>query len=246
MSENTTQHPESLIFNVSASAVRAAASCMAKCDLRYYLNGVFIEPHTEGVTITATNGHMLFSIIDRTGYVKAPVICSIPKHVKKSLPLRHIMDDGRSHRLLLIDAPQASKQAMTLTRVADSTEIVTDLSEHIVDAIFPDWRKAIRKAPEVTTPVTGLLNAKYVAAITKGFEKDRSMAFKAYQDGDENETFFWFQDMPEAIACIMPITCKHGLQTEFDKWRDTWAEIIKPKDPQPTTEAQEQATGAQA
>jgi hypothetical protein len=246
MSENTTQHPESLIFNVSASAVRAAASCMAKCDIRYYLNGVFIEPHTEGVTITATNGHMLLSIIDRTGYTKAPVICSIPKHVKKAMPLRHMADDGRAHRLVLIDVPQAKKQALTLTSVTDSSEIVTDLSEHIVDAHFPDWRSVIRSAPDVATPVTGMLNAQYVSALTKGFEKGVPMAFKSFQANERSQVFHWFEGMPDVIACIMPIRLAHDHKSEIGKWRETWAAILKPKDPQPTTEAQEQATGAQA
>ena len=47
---------------IQASAIRAAAICAAKKDIRYYLMGVHIKmAHRDYATVSGTNGHILFA-----------------------------------------------------------------------------------------------------------------------------------------------------------------------------------------
>jgi hypothetical protein len=49
-------------ISIQASAIRAAAICAAKKDIRYYLVGVHIKvAHLNYATIAGTNGHILFA-----------------------------------------------------------------------------------------------------------------------------------------------------------------------------------------
>jgi hypothetical protein len=49
-------------ISIQASAIRAAAICAAKKDIRYYLVGVHLNvAHRDYATVVGTNGHVLFA-----------------------------------------------------------------------------------------------------------------------------------------------------------------------------------------
>ena len=49
-------------ISIQASAIRAAAICAAKKDIRYYLVGVHVKmAHRDYATVAGTNGHVLFA-----------------------------------------------------------------------------------------------------------------------------------------------------------------------------------------
>jgi DNA polymerase III beta subunit, central domain len=246
MNDKTQEPDGSLIFNVSASAVRAVASCMAKCDIRYYLNGFYVEPHIDGVIIVATDGHKMLAIIDRTGHAERSVICGLPKLIKKAMPRRAMFDDGSSHRLKLIKTQTDDHQGLILTG-PNKEPIATSLEKHLINGAFPDWRKVFAAAPSTTNMLCGMISARYVAALTKGFEKG-PMAFRAYQEDHLKQAFIWFENFPEVISCIMPIR-SGGLAsdaTETRPWRETWAQVLpQPAQEEPTTK-QAQEEGAPA
>lgn len=58
----------------------AAAHIFSSHEItRYYLNGVYVEPHPDGgVIMIATDGHKLGAVLDPDGYADAPSICYAP------------------------------------------------------------------------------------------------------------------------------------------------------------------------
>ena len=49
-------------ISIQSSAIRAAAICAAKKDIRYYLVGVHVKvAHRDYATVAGTNGHVLFA-----------------------------------------------------------------------------------------------------------------------------------------------------------------------------------------
>ena len=59
-------------LNINAGLFYAASLFTSKEDARYYLQGVFVEPHPiEGITLTATDGVRLACIYDRSGSLAA-------------------------------------------------------------------------------------------------------------------------------------------------------------------------------
>jgi DNA polymerase III sliding clamp (beta) subunit (PCNA family) len=47
-------------INLSLSQLRAALLIAAKQDVRYYLNGVYVECDSIRTRVVATNGHMMY------------------------------------------------------------------------------------------------------------------------------------------------------------------------------------------
>lgn len=80
--------PEQRRITVSARRFGAAWHFVGKDNPRYYLQGVYIEPHHKGgVTLHGTDGVSLFSILDPDGYIEGSGgwICPLPKTPFKKL-----------------------------------------------------------------------------------------------------------------------------------------------------------------
>lgn len=64
-----------IIARVNPKYFAAINLFAAENDVRYYLCGVYIEPHPEkGAVIVATNGHIIGIIHDPEGFCAKPII----------------------------------------------------------------------------------------------------------------------------------------------------------------------------
>ena len=152
-----------------ANLFRIAYAAVSTEETRYYLNGVFIEPHhAQGVTMTATNGHVFLTIHDKTGSMGglSPVIVKIPpKLLKECKPTSKRCDTG--HRTMTVEAnglvtvyfADRTKDDYSLT---PSTE-VGRFAGAIIDGTFPDYRRVIPVVKERGTEDT--YSAKYIAML---------------------------------------------------------------------------------
>jgi DNA polymerase sliding clamp subunit (PCNA homolog) len=86
---------------IDASLVARALPFRAYNDVRYYLNGVLIEPEpTGGVNVIATDGHAMICLHDPAGRATRRLILPIGK--AQATPLRkggklHATSDGRAY-----------------------------------------------------------------------------------------------------------------------------------------------------
>jgi DNA polymerase-3 subunit beta len=120
----------------------------AERDSRYYLEGIFIEPHPEkGVILVATDGSTLGVIHDPDGWTAAPVIVG---GISKKL-ISACSSKGIEHRMTVPKLLYISQHGAVVTgdsQVFDEVNPFGSLALHmskidIVDGKFPDWRKVV-------------------------------------------------------------------------------------------------------
>lgn len=128
------------MISVDANLFRIAAFTVSTEETRYYLHGVYIEPHpVKGVIMTATNGRVLTTIHDESGDMGgcSPAIVRTPGKVlaeckaKKTKKTKQTTTEPR----LLVD-PSAD-----LATVQVDGEEKARAYRVIVDGTFPDWRR---------------------------------------------------------------------------------------------------------
>lgn len=122
-------------------------------DVRYYLEGIFIEPHPEkGVILVATDGHTLGVIHDPDGWVAAPIIVGdITKQLISACSAK-----GIEHRMTVPKLLYIGQKGAVVTgdsEVSSEIDPFAMLTLHmskiaIIDGKFPDWRKVVVKNPE--------------------------------------------------------------------------------------------------
>lgn len=139
-------------------------------DVRYYLCGVYIEPHPEkGAIIVATNGHVMGMIHDPDGFCAQPIIVGdiskqlisacVSKGVIKGLPPTglYITDGGA-----IVEYGDVQEKA-----IEPFGKTVMHLSRiQIVDGKFPDWRRVIPKKTEPSGEVM-VAQAQYLSLFEK-------------------------------------------------------------------------------
>jgi DNA polymerase-3 subunit beta len=141
----------------------------AERDVRYYLEGIFIEPHpVKGVILVATDGHTLSVIHDPDGWTAAPVIVG---GISKKL-ISACASKGIEHRMTVPKLLYISQQGAVVTgdsQVFDEVNPFGPLALHmskidIVDGKFPDWRRVVgMKRDDV--PAFPCVNAVYLARL---------------------------------------------------------------------------------
>lgn len=117
---------------------RVAFDFTSKEETRYYLNGVFVEPHpVAGVMLTATDGHRLICIRDETGYADESAIIRLDKReldYHKSAVIENDSSNGLGTR---------------------------------IDGTYPDYKRVIPKV-DVSKPFQiGSFNCDYVGSFAK-------------------------------------------------------------------------------
>ncbi|GEM_PF-1349106 len=142
----------------------------AKNDVRYYLNGVRIEPHPQlGAVIVATNGHRLAAIHDPDGWCEEPIIVGdIPRSLVAACKAK-----GNE---LTFTAPKQLWVSKTSAVVmgCDDTEPPQDpfnpMALHatritLIDAKYPDWRRVAPTKRANTPGRFPSMNPKYLAEL---------------------------------------------------------------------------------
>lgn len=124
-------------FNVDASLFRIAAMFQSTEETRYYLNGVYIEPHDkEGVLLVATDGHRLFVAHDVTGKIEGgSAIVQLGKDQIKAC--KEGRGETAPRRIVATDA----KQPLTIN--ANDAPVAVQ-AKWIIDGTFPDWRRIMK------------------------------------------------------------------------------------------------------
>ena len=121
-------------ISIQASAIRAAAICAAKKDIRYYLVGVHLKvAHRDYATVAGTNGHILFAgraaIENLENQQSADWSMTIPLEVCKKI----------SKKL----------SAVILESLPDGAYMLDGMRFVPVDGRFPDYQRVIPKCDVV-------------------------------------------------------------------------------------------------
>lgn len=185
------------MFKFKAEYLPLLAAHMANNDVRFYLNGICVEPLANGLgaLLVATDGHRLCVIHDQTATADRPHIVSIsPGAVRAAAgkkPRRmHLRDRNVEYadggRLVVIDEV--------------GEEVFVQPGRPLIDGKFPDWRKNF---PRTLTPGTGanVYNNAYIATaaeqLARLVPKNRGYVWRGVQ--------FWHDGTKEPGGQILVV-----------------------------------------
>jgi hypothetical protein len=162
--------PQRSVVIVRPHVMLAAMVAMSTEETRYYLNGIFIQPHEDGgIVLTATDGHLLVTIRDSFGYAEGPAqiwqikdmvsmikakISAQGKFLKDKALLRYEFDgsttDGKGNR-----RQGKSRLGIAFQDVDDVKDMEVG-SEHCdmlaspacIDGTFPEYGRVIPQVGE--------------------------------------------------------------------------------------------------
>lgn len=161
---------------VNANLFEIAARFVSKEETRYYLNGVYVEPHpVRGVRMTSTDGHRLVSIWDERGTCGGHGIVQLSKAALSACKAK------RNTVAVLVLEPTVSGQASATVRSLevpkyadrDATRVEADYDKWpisamdpicLIDGTFPAYMRVV---PSTVTAGVGGYNPNYVADFAK-------------------------------------------------------------------------------
>ncbi|MBX5131630.1 hypothetical protein HJB80_02845 [Rhizobium lentis] len=145
---------------VDANLFRLIWTTVSKEETRYYLNGVFIEPHPEkGALLVATDGHRMLVAHDENGQCEEKIIVKLPKYALQEC--KHKPVHG-SARILEIDHEGTGNAKISQINSGEFSDILT-VYDVLIDGTFPNWRRAVPDMSDEAPGTVGVgFNAKYL------------------------------------------------------------------------------------
>lgn len=158
-------------MKLSANAVRLAYQFAAKQDIRYYLNGVNVEPAAGGgALITATDGHRLTQVHDREATNVEPMIISLDKASQAALKRgTWVSTDIDDKRVAILNS--------------DDMPIHLQIEQYKIEAKFPDWRRVLGERKDWVQGIGGNFNVSYLADVVRLIESVTEKSAYSHRTG---------------------------------------------------------------
>lgn len=185
-------------INLKARLVAAIAQFKASHDIRYYLNGVYVEPRpTGGAVIVATNGHAMGAWLDESAEIDRPAI------LKTSAKLLTACHGAETNRLTLIDDRLA-----VVDKVGTELHIQPEPGQWEVYGKFPNWAAVIGKAADAQHGLQSALNPEYIESMSRALRigaGSKNMSMFTRQRAPHEAIVFTSIYAPNFVGVIMPM-----------------------------------------
>tara|TARA_R110000824_G_scaffold6306_7_gene29168 strand:- start:4297 stop:5472 length:1176 start_codon:yes stop_codon:yes gene_type:complete len=227
-------------FLARGDFIGKAVNFSGKADVRYYLNGVYLEPHKEqGTYIVATDGHRLGVFLDKSFTIsRSCILCNKNKDFYRALNTIPKDADYPCLKFKFIKSEDKKTDSYVFGKVKvkiyycrkNMEEIGEDADAEftidLVDGKYPDWRKVMPDVnqgfdeEEVTivgNHVAYNLNVNYLMDIKKVFNKGMgsiSQGISILHQNDEKAVMVKVTEVPEFIGLIMPMKLSVNDQQE--------------------------------
>jgi hypothetical protein len=208
---------------ISSKYIPILAGFMAKMDIRYYLNGIYVEPHPEkGVILVATDGHAMVIIHDEQGKTNGSYICALPEKIVAACSPKKLKDIYKCPQVLQFvgNAGYVMSSREADPRDISRWHIHTSYCE-IIDGKFPDWKKSI---PRVLHPADRIeVNSVHLNKITSAAKVSSGFSpVTVFTNGNIDSGAFVLRidSMPELCAIVMPmrIDDRTAIQSPVPEW----------------------------
>jgi DNA polymerase III sliding clamp (beta) subunit (PCNA family) len=180
----------------------AATLCASYQDVRYYLNGVLIEPHEErGITLTATNGHKLVSIHDEDGALTNGDSFILAASTRDAFIKAARTKSGRGKPVHITAAPDDANYGVLVLEHGD-----TRYRALKVDGTFPNWRTVMQGPTDKGASAT--FDPRYIAdfAAVEGLLHEGAVrGMRLTQNEETSAARVEFSAAPYAVGVLMPI-----------------------------------------
>jgi len=175
---------------IAARHVRITAKKLAATELfrsreetRYYLNGVYVEPHADGgVILVATDGHKMAVVRDVDGFANAPCICTAPAALVTACVKNPKAVTGMPGFVHFV----GNVGYLTARAFDIEKENPVEIGRyHIwngyapeIDGTFPDWRRVLPFVGEVVGNIPHMaINGAYVAPFVRAVSMIMGVTF---------------------------------------------------------------------
>ena len=185
------------MISLNTHLLHVAGLFVSSEQTRYYLGGVYIEPHkTQGVTMTATDGHKLIHIHDPDGACDRPILI-------KALPTGRQLKPGKRMLRRIATGTVETRGRFTLNLHdidAEQAHLIGSLLCETVDGSFPEYRRVI---PAMSKPgLSGQFNPALIAAVATAASA-LDVTCLTFRQKDKNSPAIALLG-PRAFAVLMP------------------------------------------
>lgn len=188
------------------------APFISKEKTRYYLGGINIEKHPKGgIIMTATDGHRLGTIHDKTGSIegaKSAIIAIAPalkNYIKGTGKTFYQVGNASYITLGEVEQPEAMGDM-----------VVCACNNAPIDGTFPDWRRVVPKKSSLAATKSISFDHRYVDGFLRALGKNACVT--AHFIDDTAPTIFRASTEPDFLGVLMPM--RSGVEGAFPKWFD--------------------------
>ena len=205
------------MIKVNAELFRIAYAAVSKEETRYYLRGVYVEPHpVKGVTLTATDGNQLLCIHDESGVATEKAIIRLTPDALKACKIAK-----REHaRVLTIeDGAKVNATVSVIEAEGDEAQPRAIIADCKIDGTFPDYRRVI----PVPNPLQdSAVNPPHFAGHLIIAMGDTAIALKSkirWHAADvSSPAIVLFEEAPHVVGVLMPMRSKASPKFELPAW----------------------------
>jgi DNA polymerase-3 subunit beta len=158
-------------LTVSLATLRAARTHAAEKDVRYYLQGVYLD--TTAGKVVATDGHRLFAANARGVKSHYPAVI-IPNETIDAALKQFTGEYARGKSLGTVDVTVTVDESHLA--IGTPTGSVTGKA---LDGRFPEWRRVVPTPDAVGEHVPAVLNTQYLADACEALSIARNLSKKA-------------------------------------------------------------------
>lgn len=203
------------VFNFSAKSLCLVYPYKAANDIRYYLQGINIEPHPTmpGIIMCATDGHQLAAVYDPNGYASRAVIIMVERPLY--MAARHkdagmINSDGL--RMVVMSRGIVEARKGHKMRTLGVEEMYVQSARKEIIGQFPQWRKVVPNDPDKLTPgIHGCLNPKYLKRLAETGELIAKHLGSRYGQGAATHWTVGPQIRPEHDPVVTRFDANHNV-----------------------------------
>lgn len=170
-------------------------------DVRYYLNGILVEPAEHGAFLVATEGHLMAVVYSAAARADKQRILDVSDDMARAC--RELKSASLASKITIED-----EKARAI--VADATgEHFIKPGKPFIDGKYPDWRRVIPTVENLQPGVLSAINGLYLAKLKRALPKHLShFGFQFWHDAREpleRACVARSPVMPEMVIVIMPM-----------------------------------------
>ena len=181
-------------FSIKQSQLKAMLNLAAKQDIRYYLNGVFVEFNQTTTRLVVTDGHKLGVFNHHSENNQGAGSLIIPRSVIENLPKA-----GKFDPELTITKFDGNATGWTIV-IPGGTQIVFQQ----IEGVFPDYRRVCQFTTDGTV---ANFNYEYLVQFLKvqhALGGSKGDTLNLYQNGNSS-ALVHLEGVPNFVGVIMPM-----------------------------------------